>query len=50
MSSRTFQFRLRSSHAGPDLTSPSVELERLSEEGTGNPRTPASAHRLFVSI
>jgi len=41
MTSRTFQFRLRSSHGGPDLTSQSVELERLSEEGEWQPQNPS---------
>ena len=41
MSSRTFQFRLRSSHGDPELTSQSVELERLSEEGEWQPQNPS---------
>ena len=41
MSSRTFHFRLRSSHGGPDLTSPSVVVERLSEEGEWQPQNPS---------
>jgi len=41
MTSRTFQFRLRSSHGGPDLTSQSVEVERLSEEGDWQPQNPS---------
>jgi hypothetical protein len=41
MTSRTFQFRLRSSHGGPDLTSQSVELERLCEEGDWLPQNPS---------
>jgi hypothetical protein len=40
MTSRTFQFRLRSSHGDPDLTSQSIELERLSEEGEWQPQNP----------
>ena len=41
MNSRTFQFRLRSSHGEPDLTSQSVEVERLSEEGEWQPQNPS---------
>ena len=41
MTSRTFQFRLRSNHAGPELTSQSVEVERLSEEGEWQPQNPS---------
>ena len=41
MTSRTFQFRLRSSHGGPELTSQSVELERLSEDGDWQPQNPS---------
>jgi hypothetical protein len=41
MTSRTFQFRLRSIQGGPDLTSQSVELERLSEEGEWQPQNPS---------
>jgi len=41
MTSRTFQFRLRSSHGGSDLTSQSLELERLSEEGDWQPQNPS---------
>lgn len=41
MTSRTFQFRLRSSHGDPDLTSQSIELERLSEEGEWQPQNPS---------
>ena len=41
MTSRTFQFRLRSSHGGPDLSSQSVEVERLSEEGDWQPQNPS---------
>jgi len=41
MTSRTFQFRLRSSHGDPDLTSQSVEVDRLSEEGEWQPQNPS---------
>jgi hypothetical protein len=41
MTSRTFQFRLRSSHGEPDLTSQSVEVERLSEEGEWQLQNPS---------
>ncbi len=41
MTSRTFQFRLRSSHGEPDLTSQSVEVDRLSEEGEWQPQNPS---------
>ena len=41
MNSRTFQFRLRSSHGSPDLTSQSVVVERLSEEGEWQPQIPS---------
>jgi hypothetical protein len=41
MTSRIFQFRLRSSHGEPDLTSQSVEVDRLSEEGEWQPQNPS---------
>ncbi|MCX5956693.1 MAG: hypothetical protein NTW51_09900 [Cyanobacteria bacterium] len=41
MTSRTFHYRLRSSHAGPDLTSQSVVVERRSEEGEWQPQNPS---------
>ncbi|MFZ0406769.1 MAG: hypothetical protein WAM11_01480 [Cyanobium sp.] len=41
MTSRTFEFRLRSSHGDPDLTSQSVEVDRLSEEGDWQPQNPS---------
>jgi uncharacterized protein YciW len=41
MASRTFQLRLRSSHAGPELTSQSVVVERLSEGGIWQPQSPS---------
>lgn len=41
MASRTFQFRLRSSHAGSDLSSESVVVELLSEEGEWQAQTPS---------
>ncbi len=40
MSSRTFRLRLRSSHGAPDLTSPSVVIERLSEDGEWQQQIP----------
>ena len=43
MSSRTFQFRLRSSHGGPELTTQSVVVERLSEEGVWQQQSPSFA-------
>ena len=41
MTSRTFQFRLRSSHGDPDITSQSVEVDRLSEEGDWQHQNPS---------
>ena len=41
MTSRTFQFRLHSSHGGPDCTNQSVVVERLSEEGDWQPQNPS---------
>jgi hypothetical protein len=41
MTSRTFQFRLRSSHGVPDLTSQYVAVDRLSEEGDWQPQNPS---------
>ena len=41
MTSRTFQFLLGSSHRAPDVTSQSVKVERLSEEGDWQPQNPS---------
>lgn len=41
MSQRTFQFCLRSSHAGPDRTTASLMVEFLDESGEWHPQTPS---------
>lgn len=41
MSQRTFQFRLRSSHAAPDRTTGSLVVEFLADSGEWQPQTPS---------
>lgn len=41
MSQRTFQFRLRSSHAAPDRTTASLVVEFLAESGEWQPQNPS---------
>lgn len=41
MSQRTFQFRLRSSHAAPDRATGSLVVELLAESGEWQPQTPS---------
>jgi hypothetical protein len=41
MSPRTFQFRLRSSHAAPDRATESLVVEFLAESGEWQPQTPS---------
>lgn len=41
MSQRTFQFRLRSSHAAPDRAAASLVVEFLAESGEWQPQTPS---------
>jgi len=41
MSQRTFQFRLRSSHAAPDRATGSLVVEFLAESGEWQPQTPS---------
>jgi hypothetical protein len=41
MSPRTFQFRLRSSHAAPDHATESLVVEFLAESGEWQPQTPS---------
>lgn len=41
MSQRTFQFRLRSSHAAPDRATASLVVEFLAESGEWQPQTPS---------
>jgi hypothetical protein len=41
MSSRTFQFRLRSSHSAPDRFSQSLVVEFLADSGEWQPQSPS---------
>lgn len=41
MSQRTFQFRLRSSHAAPDRATGSLVVEFLADSGEWQPQTPS---------
>lgn len=41
MNHRTFQFRLRSSHAAPDRATGSLVVEFLAESGEWQPQTPS---------
>ena len=41
MSSRTFQFRLRSSHGAPDRSTQALVVEFLAESGEWQPQTPS---------
>jgi len=41
MNQRTFQFRLRSSHATPDRSTTSLVVEFLTESGEWQPQTPS---------
>jgi len=41
MSQRTFQFRLRSSHAAPDYATGSLVVEFLAESGEWQPQNPS---------